>query len=271
MIRVERMRFLESRIDVIRRRDKDSEMRKVEAEVFDESTLMVVYKLMSDGLIRTIEFPVSTGKEAIVFAGTTDDPDVLSQTDDAGIIAIKIYRIVNAEFRNIFRYIDGDPRFRKVRTDHRSLIFAWAQKEYKNLMRLRNAGVCAPIPFRVLKNVLVMEFIEYEGRTAPLLKDVRIRHPDRLFLEISSMMKEMYRGAELIHADLSEYNIMMRGDEPVFIDMAQAVLLDHPQAMEFLKRDVWNICRFFRKKGVRADPSELMVHISGTDMSCIEK
>jgi RIO kinase 1 len=45
----------------------------------------------------------------------------------------------------------------------------------------------------------------------------------------------------------------MDGNEVVFIDMGQSVTLDHPNAMEFLMRDVHNVTRFFRKKGVRIE------------------
>jgi RIO kinase 1 len=71
-------------------------------------------------------------------------------------------------------------------------------------------------------------------------------------------MKRLYRDARLVHADLSEYNILIdeQGD-PVFIDMGQSVLTDHPRAQEFLRRDVSNIIKFFNEYGFAA--SEITV------------
>ncbi|MDD1770441.1 MAG: hypothetical protein LUO79_05075, partial [Methanomassiliicoccales archaeon] len=54
---------------------------------------------------------------------------------------------------------------------------------------------------------------------------------------------------ELVHGDLSEYNILWH-EGPVIIDCGQGMTLDHPNAMEFLRRDVVNINRYFRSLDV---------------------
>jgi RIO kinase 1 len=63
-------------------------------------------------------------------------------------------------------------------------------------------------------------------------------------------VRKLYRDARLVHGDLSEYNIMYWRGLPYLIDLSQAVSLDHPLSHEFLKRDVKNINKFFRKLGV---------------------
>jgi RIO kinase 1 len=60
-------------------------------------------------------------------------------------------------------------------------------------------------------------------------------------------IKKLYR-ANLVHGDLSEYNILIKNREPYIIDISQGVPLDHPLAEELLQRDVKNISRFFNKK-----------------------
>src|SRR3989442_820058 len=137
-----RMRQLEIQVDALRTNEKDSESRKTYDEVFDHAALLTIADLITDGVISTLDYPVSTGKEANVFHAT--GPDGRAK-------AVKIYRIANATFRNISVYIDGDPRFKKVKRAIRPTLWAWAQKEYKNLVRMGHArftvrGVGRPVP-----------------------------------------------------------------------------------------------------------------------------
>jgi len=134
------MRHLETQVDALRKRTKDSATRKTYDQVFDQAALLTIASLISDGVISTLDYPVSTGKEANVFHAT----------DAAGHAkALKIYRINTATFRNIALYIEGDPRFKRVKRATKPTIFAWAQKEYKNLVRMEDAGVRVPTPERV--------------------------------------------------------------------------------------------------------------------------
>jgi RIO kinase 1 len=67
------------------------------------------------------------------------------------------------------------------------------------------------------------------------------------FERIAEYISLLYNRAGLVHADLSEFNVLYEG-EPVIIDMGQSVTLDHPMARKFLERDVTNIARYFQKK-----------------------
>ena len=71
------------------------------------------------------------------------------------------------------------------------------------------------------------------------------------------MIETGVRKAELVHADLSEYNILWL-DEPVFIDVSQSVLLVHDRAREYLYRDIQNITNYFRKMGVVTEDPEVI-------------
>jgi len=143
-------------------------------------------------------------------------------------------------------YIEGDPRFAHVRRGTRSLVYTWAQKEFKNLQRASNVGVRVPKPIAVSKNVLIMEFIGEEGVSAPLLKETILQKPREIYQKLLTYVKKLYQEAKLVHADLSEYNIMIWKDEPVLFDFSQAVLLEHPMANKFLQRDLENLYRYFR-------------------------
>ena len=236
------LEFLETRVDALKHRDKDrDELRRTGSEIFDERTLMLLYKLLSDGLFDTLEFPISTGKEANVFRGTKGDR----------FVAVKIYRVATATFKNFGKYIIGDPRFRSIGKDHRGLIGLWAQKEYKNLARLREAGIRVPEPLACREHVLVMEYIGQPDAAAPMLRDAGLG-PDaieRVQHEVLAFLDKSYNRAGLVHGDLSEYNILIDGKKTVFIDLAQAVVLEHPMAQELFVRDVKNMAAWFKRKG----------------------
>ncbi|HNJ81455.1 MAG TPA: RIO1 family regulatory kinase/ATPase, partial [Methanoregulaceae archaeon] len=86
-------------------RIKDMDQLKVRDDVFDEVTLMALYKLVHKGWITAIGGSISTGKEANVFLGERGDQD----------IAIKIYRIRTANFNAMSEYIIGDRRFAGIK------------------------------------------------------------------------------------------------------------------------------------------------------------
>jgi RIO kinase 1 len=116
-----------------------------------------------------------------------------------------------------------------------------------------------------MRNVLVMEFIGKDSVRAPILKDVAPEiDPSEVYDKVAEYMRLLYQKAGLVHADLSEYNIMYY-DQPVLIDMGQSVLLDHPSAEEFLVRDVKNIVRFFGALGVDCSEESLITEIREGD------
>lgn len=253
MIDDRRLRLLEIQVDALRTREKDSETRKTYDQVFDRAALLTLASLISDGVISTLDYPVSTGKEASVFHAT--DPQGRAR-------AAKIYRIATATFRNIAVYIEGDPRFKRVKKATKPTIFAWAQKEFKNLVRMRDAGVHVPTPERVVDNVLVMDYIGDETRPAPTLREVALDDPKSTYEDVVTNMRAI-RESELVHADLSEYNLLLWDGRVVVIDVGQAVPLDHPRSEEWFKRDVGNVARFFRRLRVDVSPAGLERAILG--------
>ena len=82
-------------------------------------------------------------------------------------------------------------------------------------------------------------------------------------------MERMYQGCHLIHADLSEYNMLWFEGRIYFIDLSQSVEPSHPNGLEFLVRDCRNVSSFFTKCGVRDVMScyELFNHLTGLDIS----
>lgn len=226
--------------------------RKTEAEIFDKSTLKSLEKLISDRIINTLEFPISTGKEGNVFLGITPKNKP---------VAVKIYRISTATFKNMTSYIMGDPRFKSIHKTRIDIVYAWTKKEFKNLQRIQDAGIRAPKPIIFLNNVLIMEYIGDKKRAAPLLKDVQVEDPKKLFDNLIEFISKMYKKANLVHGDMSVYNVLIYRNKPYIIDLGQGVLSEHPNAMDFLKRDIHNIVSYFKKFGIRADENKIFEKI----------
>jgi len=169
----------------------------------------------------------------------------------------------------MIKYLAGDPRFEEYKgLSPKKLIYLWARKEFSNLKRMRDAGIRVPEPLCLEKNVLIMEFIGYDGVRAPLLKEayengeLSLEDLSRIYREVMDAVVAMYSKARLVHGDLSEYNIMIFEETPVIIDVSQAVSTNHPNALMFLEQDVYNITRFFSKAGVNVkDPEEIIKRI----------
>ena len=229
------------------------EERKTEEGVWDRATLDAVYRLMKRGLVETVDFPISTGKEADVYHATT--PQGKS-------IALKVYRTSTADFKAIERYILGDPRFPARRTTTRDVIYTWARKEWLNLRMASEAGVPVPEPLDQQRNVLGMAYIGTEVAPAPEMRHVELEDPEAFMDEVLDGAARLYQVAGLVHGDLSEYNVLVHEGRPVIIDLGQAMLLRHPWAAELLDRDCANVARYFSRLGVDTDAAAVKARIT---------
>jgi RIO kinase 1 len=222
--------------------------RKTQDEVFDLSTLHSIEKLISDKILNILDFPISTGKEGNVFRGIKPDKK---------LVAVKIYRISTSTFKHISKYILGDPRFKSIHKTRRDIIYSWTKKEFKNLERLEKIGVRAPKPIIRINNVLIMQYIGSHKKPGPLLKDVALKNPKKIFNTLIEFISKMYKEAELVHGDLSAYNVIIYRNQPYIIDIGQGVLIEHPNAHDFLKRDIHNIVIYFKKYGINANENKI--------------
>ena len=239
----------------IRKQYKDAEKRKIFAGVFDDATLLTLYKMSNKGVFETIHGIIKSGKESSVF---------LAETKEGKKLAIKVYAIGAANFNKMKPYLIGDPRFEKIKRDKRSVTFAWCKKEFKNLQKAKDAGVSCPEPIAFANNVLVLEFLGTGMEAHPRLSGIKIKNPEKMYKKIIADIKKLYKKARLVHGDFSEYNILVDKKERYhIIDFSQAVVLTHPNADDFLKRDIRNVCRYFKKYKIKCDPDELYEKIRG--------
>jgi len=215
--------------------DKD----KVLEAVFDKSTVMILSRLINNGIISYVNGAVGAGKESQLYWAV--DP---SGQD----LAVKIYLVTTSNFKKRYPYLIGDPRFTRIKRGTRSLVELWAKKEFRNLSKSFNSGIPCPEPITVVKNILIMKFIGMDGVPSPTLVESEVDYTD--YEKTITIISDLYQKAELVHADLSEYNIFKTEEGPVVFDFGSAVDIRHPKTKEFLERDISNITKFFVKRGL---------------------
>jgi RIO kinase 2 len=215
---------------------------------------LAINTLVKAGVIESFGQTLGVGKEADVY-------DALSSTGKR--IAVKFHRLGRISFRQTRRK-------RGYMREHSSWLFQShlaAEKEFQALQLVYKNGVSVPEPISQNRHVIAMGMIE----GAELSKWRKITNPKRVFKEIMRNVKKAYRKAHVIHADLSEYNIILKPDMHVLIiDWPQYVMADHPNAEELLQRDVQNVITFFNRKfNVKVEIKEVCDYVTGKTRSLI--
>ncbi|ORZ09294.1 RIO1 family-domain-containing protein [Absidia repens] len=226
---------------------KDKADRATVEQVLDPRTRIILFKMLNRGIFYEINGCISTGKEANVYHASTEDGQHR---------AIKVYKTSILTFKDRDRYVTGEYRFRHgySKSNPRKMVKVWAEKEMRNLRRIHQAGIPSPEALVLRMHVLVMEFLgDKNGWAYPRLKDAQIeasRYP-KLYYQLIKNVRTMYQVCKLVHADLSEYNILYHSRTLYIIDVSQSVEHDHPHASDFLRKDLANVTDYFAKKGVR--------------------
>ncbi|MBI3036660.1 serine protein kinase RIO [Candidatus Woesearchaeota archaeon] len=221
-------------------------------DVFDQFTIRNLFVLGSkDHFVEGTLSPLSIGKEANIFTAAAKG--------EGRRVVIKIYRLETCDFNSMYRYISPDPRYSGLKKRPREIVFAWCQREYRNLLACREAGVRAPLPLAFLKNILVMTQVG-EHAPAQKMKDDVPKKPQQFFREIIEDVKKLYHYG-YVHSDLSKFNILNDNQRPVLIDFSQMVPMNAPNAYEYLSRDVENVADFFRRLGVKIDSEKVYKEI----------
>jgi RIO kinase 1 len=220
----------------------------------------------SQGAIDTELGILKTGKEADVFLIERADP---LDPERGVVMAAKRYRAPeHTTFHRSAAYTEGrsmkrsrDERALKRKSTFGRLVAAgeWAISEWGALNRLHGLGLPVPYPVQIDGTEILMEWVTYDGETAPRLAQTR-PGPELLqsyFDQVRDALATMVQ-AGIVHGDLSAYNILAAGPRLVIIDLPQIVdLVGNLNGMDFLMRDCANICGWFRGTGLEVDEHEL--------------
>ena len=211
-------------------------------EVLDKPTVLTLHDMIKDKTISYVNGVIRAGKESVIFWAVSPDNHN---------VALKVYLTSTSSFKKRSSYIIGDPRFSRIGKNTRRLVYLWAKKEYKNLIRCVKSGLIVVKPIVVKKNVLALEFIGKNGIPTKTLVESQVVAKD--YKSAISLIEQLYKQANLIHCDFSEYNIFKTKKGLILFDLGSAIDLEHPKAREFLKRDINNISRFFVKRGLTVE------------------
>lgn len=206
--------------------------------------------LLQEGLIDEVTRQLMSGKEAVVYVVRCGDE----------VRCAKVYKEADRRnFRQAALYQEG----RKVKNSRQARAMAkgtrygrqaqeeaWQSVEVDTLYRLAAAGVRVPRPYGFYQGVVLMELLtDAAGNAAPRLNDVALTERQALDYH-GFMMRQIVRMlcAGVIHADLSEYNVLVDAEGPVIIDLPQAVdAAGNNQAQAMLLRDVENMRTYFSR------------------------
>ncbi len=178
---------------------------------------------------------------------------------DGQLAALKIYRDTNEKnFNKTDQYLAGKNyhRLSQRKAVAKGNSFAkklkqdnWLKREFYLLEKLYQLGALIPRPILASEQAIVMELLGDEQQVAPRLCEVKLTaaEADDIFKQVIETMLILWQ-AGLVHADLSEYNILLWQQKPYLIDFPQAVdVRHHPEYNKLLERDLYNIVKFFRK------------------------
>lgn len=227
---------------------------------------MILLQMINRDIVSEVHGCVSTGKEANVYHALSVPQEEGSEAAVTPLHrAIKVYKTSILVFKDRDKYVAGEYRFKQGynKSNNRAMVKVWAEKEMRNLKRIYAAGIPCPEPVYLRLHVLVMGFLgDRKGIPAPRLKDVELVGGDaeerwkQLYLQLLGYMRILYQACRLVHADLSEYNVLYHEDKLWLIDVSQSVEHDHPRSFEFLRMDIKNVTDFFRRQGVNTLPEK---------------
>lgn len=136
---------------------------------------------------------------------------------------------------------------------------SWIEHEFQTLQRLHAAGVNVPKPYVSGNNAILMEYIGWEDLPAPTLNSVNLDNAERqrLFDQALHNVEGML-SQEVVHGDLSAFNILYFQGELVLIDFPQAVKPhQNRNAYQIFRRDIFRLCEYFQAQGVSCNPHSL--------------
>ncbi len=214
---------------------RNSQVGYIGYQLISESyDILALHTLAKKEIISSVGKALARGKESDVF---------FAQTPDGEKVAMKIHRVGQTSFRQV-RKLRGYVKKRK----HISWLYVSrlsAEREYKALEKIKDLNLGTPIPYGQNRHIVVMSLIS--GRVLSTVED--LEDPESILEEVLEQVEILYKKGNIIHCDLSEYNILLSLDNQrvIIIDYPQWVNSDHPNAHSYLERDLINVQNYFFK------------------------
>lgn len=211
---------------------------------------LAINALVKADIIEAFGKPLGVGKESDVY-------EALTPTNQR--VAIKFHRLGRTSFKQTKRKRDYTIKYSYTPDWHHQSRIA-AKKEYKALKLLISKGIAVPKPIKQNRHVLVMSMIE----GVELYHHIELKYPQAILNEILVNVRKAYQESQLVHGDLSPYNIILQPNRHILIiDWPQRVTTKHATAKQLLKRDLKNVLTFFqRKHGIKNKLKETLAFVT---------
>lgn len=220
---------------------------------------------LDEGLIQHVIRPIKSGKEASVHLCRANP-----RTTGHDLVALKVYHPLNQrDFRDESMYRDGEwikPRRVRLALEKKTAFgrqvqgMLWVNREWETLRTLSEGNVPVPLPIERTEEAILMSYVGDEDLAAPQLRTHRPEDAG----ETQELFDQLLRAIErmlylnVIHGDLSPYNLLVWDGELTVIDVPQAVdPRKNSHARSFLQRDVERACEWAAANGVHADPDRI--------------
>jgi RIO kinase 2 len=214
--------------------------------------IMALKDYVKKDLIFALGAIIAKGKESDVYEALTEEGTVY---------ALKLYKIGRISFTSIRKKrVRESAEFRSWMTAN----YDAARREYHALRKLEGLSPTFPKAIAYSRSTVLLE--ELSGvrlSQRPFLED-----PKSALRTIIESMRTAYVEADLVNADLSEYNILTDGASVWLIDWPQAVDGGHPNSSELLMHDVKAVATFFKRAyEVDSDPNAIFEFVNGRTRS----
>lgn len=251
-------------------RENDAILQDIHSVKMSDATRAIMDGLLIAYKIEKLNGVVGHGKESTVLHATGRNHEDMPGQE----VAIKIFKSDNTmAFKTRDTYNRSkcpSYKFDKPKSKNDSLN-KWAERGFKNLKLLRRTGINCPDAISLKKHVLVMTFLGNDARPSPQLRAAKLNESQlrQSYRQVVDIMVNMYQKCELIHGDLSEYNLLWHNDQVYVIDVSQSMFSSHPNANSFLFRDCKNILDFYQKSGLTEilGVNELFKLVCGKDLT----
>lgn len=230
----------------------------------DDTHESTIDHFLGEGLITKVLRPIKSGKEASVHLCRAS-----RSTTDEDLVALKVYHpLARRDFRDESIYRDGEwikERRIRVALDKKTRFgrevqgAIWVHREWETLAALHRAGAAVPRPIASTEDAILMTYVGDEDEAAPQLHRLRPdrREAEELLGQLTDQIERFLYG-NVIHGDLSPYNVLVWRGRATIIDLPQAVdPRKNRHAERLLARDVHRVCEHFARLGVRSSPERL--------------
>jgi RIO kinase 1 len=214
---------------------------------------------VADGLVQDVLYQVKSGKEATVYCCRAG-AKLRHQ-----LVAAKVYKPRSERgFRNDAIYQEGrvilDKRAaravaKRTAFGQRAHEGLWANHEWEALKLLHTAGADVPRPIARSATAVLMDYVGDDDGPAPPLKNVQLTTEEAEMLCARLLDNvQLWLACNIVHGDLSPFNVLYHLGDPVVIDFPQSVdPRFNGNAFTLLVRDIDNLARYFGRFGVHRD------------------